>query len=335
MLRQLLLRASNNEQLRHLATSNRIANSQARRFVAGETIEDARTAARTLVDAGRWVSLDHVGEEVTTRDEAIAAADHYVEALGVLAADGLTGRVGVSVKPTQIGLRIDDGLCREQIARIAAASAPGMSQPQGPASTGSAPGGDDPGQHDGAHVTLDMEDHTVTDATLDMVESLRADGHDHVGCAVQVMLHRTRDDVVRMVEQGVSLRLCKGAYAEPQAHAMQDATRIRDRYLALADLMLAGGGLPRFATHDHEIIGSLRSLGRTRGTRSPASPDVPDMEFQLLHGVRESLQEELVEAGLRTLVYLPYGDEWYPYFVRRLAERPANLLFFLRAMTRA
>lgn len=281
---------------------NTIAREQALRFVAGETRDEGLAAARELLDAGRWVSLDHVGEEVHELEAATAAADHYVEVLGRVRAAELDGRVGVSVKPTQLGLRVDAGACRDLVARVAAAAGR-------------------------AHVTLDMEDHTVTDATLDLVDAMHAEGHAHVGVAVQVMLHRTPEDVDRMLELGASMRLCKGAYAEDEAIALQGRDEIRARYLELADRMLDRGVLPRFATHDHVLIEAIR--GRLRlGDARP----VDEVEFQMLHGVRVPLQDELVHAGLRTLVYLPYGREWYPYFVRRLAERPANLWFFLRAL---
>ena len=302
MLRRLLVRASTNDRLRELATTNRIANEQAHRFVAGETVEEGLSAARDLLEAGRWVSLDHVGEEVHDAAAATAAADHYVDVLERVVDAGLDGRIGVSVKPTQLGLRVDAGACRDHVARVAAAAGR-------------------------AHVTLDMEDHTVTDATLDLVEAMHRAGHDHVGCAVQVMLHRTPDDVDRLLDLGASMRLCKGAYAEGESVALQDRDAIRDRYLVLADAMLDRGVLPRFATHDHVLIEAIRGRLRLSGARP-----TDEVEFQLLHGVRVPLQDDLVAAGLRTLVYLPYGREWYPYFVRRLAERPANLWFFLRAL---
>lgn len=307
MLRRLLVRASDHAGLGNFVTTNELARQQARRFVAGETATEGLAAAQDLNDRGFWVSLDHVGEEVGDATAAVAAADHYVQVLERIQDTGagraFETRIGVSVKPTQVGMRVDLGLCREQVARIAMASA-------------------------GAHVTLDMEDHTTTDATIGLVEDMHAAGHTHVGCAVQSALHRTVEDVARLVELGASLRLCKGAYAEPEAQALQDASAIRNRYIELADVMLGGNALPRFATHDHVLVDAIRGRLRLTGSR-PAD----EVEFQMLYGVRVPLQQELLSAGLRTLVYLPYGDQWFPYFMRRLAERPANLLFFLRALT--
>jgi len=206
------------------------------------------------------------------------------------------------VKPTQLGLGRDEALCRELLAEVAAAAG-----------------------RVGAHVTLDMEDSAVTEPTVALVEDLRSAGHD-VGCAVQAYLHRTPSDVRRLTAAGASIRLTKGAYAEPPILAHQDRLGVDRAFDDLAAWLLEQGAYPRIATHDHRLVararGHARRLGRT-----------PDRyEFQLLYGVREPLQDELVRAGEQVRVYVPFGDQWYPYFMRRLAERPANLAFFVRAL---
>lgn len=294
MLRRTLLAASTNDQLRRFAETNALAQKQARRFVAGETLDEGLAEAARLVEDGRLVSLDRVGEEVEGREDAERAAKAYREAIDRLPSGGA---VGLSIKPTQVGLRVDRGFCLDLLDELASAA-----------------GGI------GAHVTLDMEDHTTTEDTVWLVEQLQERGRDGVGCAIQAYLHRTPDDLERLMAVGASLRLCKGAYVESEEHALQDRAAVRAAYLTQAQRLLEHGEYPRFATHDDVIISELERTDRE------------DVEFQLLHGVRTPLQAELVERGRNVLVYLPYGTEWYPYFVRRMAERPANLFLFLRAL---
>ena len=178
----------------------------------------------------------------------------------------------------------------------------------------------------GAHVTLDMEDRSTTESTVRLVEALQAAGHAHVGCALQSALLRTPDDILRLSEVGASIRLCKGAYAEPASVAHQRRVHVDAAYRRCATILLERGTYPRFATHDHRLIGHVRREARRLG-RAPG-----DHEFQLLHGVRTDVAARLVELGEAVCIYVPFGDAWYAYFVRRLAERPANLLFLLRAL---
>ena len=301
MLRRTLVAASRSAKLRRVATDVPIARNVAQRFVAGETLDDALAATRELNAKGMPVTLDHLGESVT--DEAVArrSADVYLEALGRIADEGLD--CSVSVKPTSLGLDVSVELCDELVGAICAEAA-----------------------RCGTHVTIDMEGSDYTQATVDLVVRLREAGHDNVGCAVQTYLHRTADDVRRLTGMGASLRICKGAYAEPDDIAYQDGDEIDDSYVRCAELVLAGTTFGRFATHDHRIIGRIRNLAR----RYRVGPE--RYEFQMLYGIREPLQLELVQRGERVRIYVPFGDEWYPYFVRRLAERPANLAFFLRAL---
>ncbi|MDP9405126.1 MAG: proline dehydrogenase family protein, partial [Actinomycetota bacterium] len=210
---------------------------------------------------------------------------------------------GISVKPTQMGLRLSPALCFELLDEIATAA----------------------GAID-QHVTLDMEGSDVTEVTVGLVERLAAAGHRDVGCAVQSYLRRTRADVERLSAVGASLRLCKGAYAEPERLAFQSRAEVDASYAACAEYLLAEGVYPRIATHDDRLIDHVRNvavrLGRGRD----------EFEFQMLYGVRPTLQDALVRDGYRLRVYVPFGDQWYPYFMRRLAERPANVVFFLRAL---
>jgi proline dehydrogenase len=269
--------------------------------VAGEELDDGLRAVRELASSGRSATLDYLGEAVTSMEEAGAACDVYLKALRRIGADGLD--CGVSVKPTQMGLEVDTDGCRELIGRIAAAC-----------------------DAAGVHLCLDMEGTDVTEETVALVEWLRAQGHDDVGCAVQSYLHRTRDDVERLSRAGASLRLCKGAYAETESVAYQSRRDVDVSYARCGDYLLREGRYPRLATHDGRLISYLRYAAGREG-RSPG-----EWEFQMLYGVREDLQTELVSEGLSLRVYVPFGEQWYPYFARRIAERPANAVFFLRAL---
>ncbi len=301
MLRRLLLAAADSDRLQALARSSRAAAPVVNRFVAGEALEDALAVVVDLNARGMAVTLDHLGEAVTDPAAADAAAQAYVAALDAIADRGLD--CSLSVKLTQFGLEVDEADCRRRVAAVARRAA-----------------------EVGTHVTVDMEGSALTGRTIDLVADLRAAGHDNLGCAVQAYLHRTRDDAARLAGLGASLRVCKGAYDEPAAIAHQDREAIRDNYEAIAADLLAGDTFPRFATHDHVLLHRVRTTARALGRRDD------EFEVQLLHGVRTDWREALVERGLRVRVYVPFGAQWYPYLVRRLAERPANLQFFLRAL---
>lgn len=302
MVSTLLVRASENARLERLATSNPLARRLATRFVAGETIEDGISAAQALVDQGRTVSLDLVGEHLKSEVDADRAVDEYDATIAAMATRGVPS--GVSIKPSQLGTGLDADRARARLSQLA-----------------------DQAGRAGLHVTLDMEDSSTTETTLKLVEELHGEGHTHVGCAVQAYLHRTPDDVARLNELGASLRLCKGAYAESERIAHRDRGAIDEAYQRCASTLLEAGTYPRFATHDHRLVGYVRSEAR----RLERATD--DYEFQMLYGVRTDVQDRLVEVDERLCVYLPFGDAWYAYFMRRLAERPANVLFFLRALT--
>ncbi len=301
MLRSALLHASESELARRAVTGWALPRRLALRFVAGDTLEEGISAAIALGRQGKSATLDYLGESVATAGEARAAAKVYLDALARIAGERLD--CGVSVKPTQMGLHVDPNLARDLIAGIAAAA-----------------------ERAGAHVTLDMEGSDVTEATIGLVEDLRAADHREIGCAVQAYLRRTWDDLGRLNAARASVRLCKGAYAEPPTVAFPTKTEVDVNYATCADLLLREGAYPRIATHDHVQIDNVKLLAAHLGLPREA------FEFQMLHGVRTPLQDRLSKDGYRVRVYVPFGQQWYPYLMRRLAERPANLAFFLRAL---
>jgi proline dehydrogenase len=301
VLRWLLIRAADNGRLAALARSSPVARQVVDRYIAGETVADGLAAARLLAAGGMTLTLDHVGEFVDSLDQAEHAAEVYRDLLHRIGAAGLPA--GVSIKPSQLGLLLDQDAAARLVTDLGTRAADA-----------------------GVHVTLDMEDHTTTEATVHLVERAQAEGVHTVGCAIQSYLHRTAEDVRHLTAAGASLRLCKGAYAEPEHVAYQRKVEVDRSYLEAARYLLAEGHEPRFATHDHRLIAAIKRsaalLGRHRST----------YEFQMLYGIRPELQRALVADGYRLRVYVPFGVQWYPYFMRRLAERPANLTFFLRAL---
>lgn len=301
MLRAALLRAADSPALARQATRRAVTRRLAHRFVAGETVEDALTAARGLAIRGATATIDYLGEDVTAPDAARAAAAVVCAVLERARRAQLPA--GVSVKPTQLGLRVDPELARALLGQIAAVA-----------------------QRAGAHVTLDMEGSDVTEATITLVEQLHGDGHATVGCALQAYLRRTPADLRRLTAAGASLRLCKGAYAEPPTLAYRSRSAVAARFAADADWLLEHGVHPRLATHDHRLI------ARAQNTAVRLGLDRGAFEFQMLYGVRPSLQRALLRDGWPLRVYVPFGQQWYRYFMRRLAERPANIAFFLRSL---
>ena len=302
MLRKALLAAAASERIRELVTVTPAARAVVDRYVAGESSEEAVTVARTLRSAGLLVTLDYLGEETSDAQRAAATAAQYVHLLGKLAAEGLTedGAVEVSVKPTALGLLLNEGVATEHLERIAIAA-----------------------REAGTTVTVDAEDHRTTDASLRMATALR-ERFSSVGSVVQAALRRTESDVRELAAPGVRVRLCKGAYAEPAQEAF-DAKHDVDRSFARClRILMAGQGYPMIATHDPRLIAITRSLGMGRPAAS--------FEHQMLYGVRPEEQLRLAAAGAQVRVYVPYGNDWYRYLIRRLAERPANLALFLRSL---
>jgi proline dehydrogenase len=269
----------------------------ATRFVAGEALDDAVTVARRLNEAGMTVSLDHLGEHVHDAEPARRARDDYLGCLDRIAAEGLDANI--SVKLTQLGLGFDDDLAAESLEALAVRAAAA-----------------------GTTVTVDMEESQHTEATIDLYSTAQRK-HGNLGIAVQSYLWRTATDLERLIPLGGHIRLCKGAYKESADVAYQSKKDVDTSFSRLQRvLMQAEGVKPAIATHDTRLIDGSRSLATERSN---------PFEFQMLYGIRTSLQRQLVGDGFSLRIYLPYGAAWYPYLTRRLAERPANMLFFLRA----
>ena len=296
-----MLAASRSGALRAVAEGTPLLRPVVDRFVAGAGVDEVLAVARELT-ADRLVTIDHLGEDTTERAQAEATAEAYRVLLDRLAAAGLAGRVEVSVKLSALGQSLPrdaDKIALDHARQVCEAA-----------------------RAAGTTVTLDMEDHTTTDSTLGIVRDLRVD-HPWVGAVLQAQLRRTEADCRDLAGPGSRVRLCKGAYAEPASVAHTGRAEVDRSFVRCLKILMAGAGLPMVATHDPVLIDIARHLGRGRGR---------DYEIQMLHGVRPRAQAELAAAGETVRVYLPYGTEWYGYFVRRLAERPANLAFFARSL---
>ncbi|HET7702392.1 MAG TPA: proline dehydrogenase family protein [Candidatus Limnocylindrales bacterium] len=304
-LRTALLWLSRRRSLGRLATRLPVTRGMVARFVAGETLDAALAALERLRAAGYRTTVDVLGEAVTSVDAARAAADEYLATLDALAERGLDRNV--SVKLSQMGLGLDDGVCRDNVRRILERAAERE-----------------------AFVRIDMEDHTTTDATLALWRELRPvnAGHGESGVVVQAALRRTPADVDALIAERARIRLCKGAYVEPAAVAFPVKADVDAAYSTLMQRLLADGAYPALATHDERLIARAIVFARERGIEPER------FEFQMLYGVRRDLQERLLKAGFGVRVYVPFGTQWYPYFMRRLAERPANVAFLLRSVLR-
>jgi proline dehydrogenase len=296
---------SRSASLKRLATRYGLAtpDSFASRFIAGETIETAIDAARRLQSSGLLITLDYLGESVTTLEQAMDAAAEYVRLMDVIVASGIERNL--SLKLTQLGIDIDRATCLDNLRRIL-----------------------EPARRSGFFVRIDMERSTYIDRTLGIFETLWDLGYRNLGVALQAYLHRTEGDMRRMIELGARVRLVKGAYKEPPGMALQAKADVDAAFLRLARQLLHEGTYPAIATHDAAIIDEVRAHAATSGL----SPD--SFEFQLLYGIRRDLQASLAAAGHPVRVYVPFGREWFPYFMRRLGERPANLRFVLGAIFR-
>jgi proline dehydrogenase len=301
-LRHVLLWASRRRQIKRAVTSAPVTRDVVRRFVAGETIEDALAVTRALTTEGLDVSLDHLGEDTRDTVTARAAVDAYCSLAGRLADQGLAGRAEMSVKLSAVGQALDESLALDN-ARVICAAA----------------------QAAGSSVTIDMEDHTTTDSTLRVVGLLRQD-FPSTGVVLQASLHRTEGDCRVLGVPGSRVRLCKGAYQEPSSLAWQRPDDVRAAYLRSLSTLIAGGALPMAATHDPKLIDATGRLVRDIG-----GPGFMH-EYQMLFGIRPDEQRRLVAAGATVRVYVPFGVQWYGYLMRRMAERPANTALFLRAL---
>jgi proline dehydrogenase len=302
VLRQALLVASRSGGARRVVETAPFTGDVVRRFVAGETIDDALRVTGGLTGEGLLVSLDVLGEDTHDEGRAEANAAHYVELLGRLGAAGLGRRAEVSLKLSAIGRTFDEDLALENARRVCAAA-----------------------RSAGTTVTIDMEEHTAVDSTLGVVHELRRDYPD-VGAVVQAYLRRAEEHCAELAYEGSRVRLCKGAYAAPAAVAFTDKEEVDRSYVRCMKVLMAGKGYPMLATHDPrliEVAGALSVLNER---------DDDTFEYQMLYGIRPQEQRRLAAEGAQVRVYVPYGREWYQYFMRRLAERPANLRFFMRSL---
>ncbi len=307
VLRQVLLQASKSGQVRQLVEVAPVSRAVVTRFVPGAHVVDAVRACDVLAATGLATTLDHLGEDTTTLEQARVVRDAYLLLLRSLAEAGLSqaGRAEVSVKLSAIGQALGaDGekIALEHAHEICTAAAEA-----------------------GTTVTLDMEDHTTTDSTLSVLRALRVD-FAWVGAVLQAYLHRTEGDCADLAYQGSRVRLCKGAYKEPDAVAYQSTGEVDRSYVRCARTLMAGQGYPMLATHDPRLV----DIGAALAAQHHRAQD--SYEFQMLYGVRPDEQRRLATEGHTVRVYVPYGDDWYGYFMRRLAERPANVAFFLRSL---
>jgi proline dehydrogenase len=304
MLRQLFIYLSRQQWAYRAMLSNPLTRAMAWRFVAGESLETAIGIVRELNARGIQVTLDHLGENVTSQQEAVRAADEAIAILRRIADAGV--RSHLSVKPTQLGLDQGDDFCRAQLCRILAVA-----------------------RETKNFVRIDMEGSPYTQRTLDLYAALREEyDTDTVGAVIQSYLRRSQQDIDRLIAADARIRLVKGAYNEPPDLAFPEKADVDRAYRIQMEQLLARGRYPAIATHDERLIGRAQGFAAAEGI----GPE--RFEFQMLYGVRRDLQERLVKERYNVRCYVPYGTQWYPYFMRRLAERPANVVFILGNLLR-
>jgi len=308
VLRRTLLALARSERMKGLTSTMPVSSGVVARFVAGESAADAVRVAAELSGDGLQVSLDHLGEDIHTREQAEETVEAYGDVLRRLGHAGLTRDTEVSVKLSAIGQALSGG--RGDGDRIALDNARRVCRAA---------------RNVGTTVTLDMEDHTTTDATLDVLADLRLD-FPETGAVLQSHLRRTEGDCKNLAHAGSRVRLCKGAYKEPDSVAYQDRVDVDRSYVRCLKVLMNGAGHPMVATHDPRLI-RIAGVLADRADRASDS-----FEYQMLYGVRPDEQLRLSAAGSFVRVYVPYGDQWYGYLVRRLAERPANVAFFARSL---
>jgi proline dehydrogenase len=301
-LRSLILAAAGNGAIRNLVAKAPLSRDVVKRFVAGETTAEAIEVTRTLVASGVSVTLDYLGEDTTDTSLAEQTVQSYLTLLDELHRQGLSANAEVSVKLSAVGQALDESLALDNASRICAAA-----------------------EQSGTTVTLDMEDHTTTDSTLRVLAELRRTWP-WVGAVLQAYLSRTQDDCARLTSEGSRVRLCKGAYAEPGTVAYDDGHEVDLSYVRCVNTLLAGDGYPMFATHDPRLIRVISERAKWFD-RKPGT-----FEYQMLYGIRPDEQLRLAAEGNTVRAYVPFGEQWYGYLMRRLAERPANTAFFLRAL---
>lgn len=303
ILRSAFIALSRNSSLRRFSENSQLGRKMSSRFVAGTQVEDVLRVAQAVNRQGVSATLDSLGENVHTPEEAQKAGDIYHRLLDAIQARKLDANV--SLKLTQMGMDLDPQLAFEitsALVRHAAAT--------------------------GSFVRIDMESSAYTQATLELVHKLHSmEGNQgHVGVVIQAYLYRSADDIARLTKDGIRVRLCKGAYQEPASIAFAEKAAVDANFVRLAQQLLSSGIFHGIATHDERMIAATRQFA--------AEHSINNFEFQMLYGVRRDLQQSLAAQGYRVRVYIPFGTDWYPYFMRRLAERPANLLFLARNILR-
>jgi len=308
MLRTFFVRLSENKSLRRFAEQSSLGHRVSSRFVAGTEISDAMRATQAVNRSGMSVTIDNLGENVTNPEEARHSAQLYHQVLDAIAANPLDANV--SLKLTHMGLDVDEALARDLVCGLVAKAA--SMNPLG-------------------FVRVDMEGSPYTQRTLDFVHELhRMPGHaNSVGTVIQAYLKGSESDVEKLLAEGIRIRLCKGAYKEPASIAFEKKDDVDANYIKLMKILMKSGIYHGMATHDEKLIRNIQAFA----TRENIPRNV--FEFQMLYGIRRDLQQQLVRDGWRMRVYIPFGTEWYPYFMRRLGERPANALFIARHMLRS
>jgi proline dehydrogenase len=297
MLKGTLLYLAHNGTVRDFVIHNRATRAVSHRFVAGEALDDAIESTRALNQRSMSVSLDHLGENVSDAKEAASAAQDYIAILDRIKQAGVDANI--SIKLTALGLDISQELCEQNVCRIL-----------------------EHAQQFPIFVRIDMEGSAYTEQTVDITLRMHKQ-YEHVGTVIQSCMHSSKKDVEQLIAQGVRVRLVKGAYKEPKTVAFQQKSEVDHNFVRLMTMLIQRGNYPAIATHDEAIINATCKFARDHGISKSA------FEFQMLYGIRRDLQEKLVGQGYNMRIYVPYGSQWYPYLVRRMAERPANMLFVM------
>ncbi|HEY3505056.1 MAG TPA: proline dehydrogenase family protein [Actinocatenispora sp.] len=302
MLRSVILAAARSDRVERLVETAPVSRDVVRRYVAGSAVDDALRISRDLVEAGLAVSLDYLGEDTTSPEQADQTKQSYLDLLAALSAAGLCPPTEVSIKLSALGQMFDEKLAYSYAREICQAAT-----------------------NAGTTVTVDMEDHTTTDSTLELLMQLRKDFPD-TGAVLQAYLRRTEADCRELSGPGSRVRLCKGAYSEPESVAFQSRLDVDRSYVRCLNILMGGEGHPMVATHDPRLV----AIAEDRVRWFDRAPET--FEFQMLYGIRPNEQRRLADDGNTVRIYVPYGVQWYGYLMRRLAERPANLAFFLRSL---
>jgi proline dehydrogenase len=301
-VRSLFLYLSSNRNLRNFMETSSLARRVSGRFVAGSSLDEALAACRTVNRDGLTVTLDYLGENVSSLDEAKACRDMYLRSLGEIQSRGIQGNV--SLKLSQFGMDLSEDACRATVRELVQAAA-----------------------GTGNFVRIDMESSAYTERTLQIVYDLFSETKS-CGAVIQAYLKRSESDIDQLNGRGIRVRLCKGAYLEPETVALQAKAEVDLNFVKLAKKLLTEGNYPGIATHDEAIVNQIIAFVKEQ----EIAPE--RFEFQMLYGIRRDLQTRLIRDGYRMRLYVPFGEAWYPYFMRRLAERPANVLFIARQFLR-